>query len=219
MAHGYRTDHSIIYLTIYTKVCQRGKGFWKLNVSLLYDSVYVKLVKEEIHNVKILYYTKNNEVDPQTYFKMLKLNIRGKTISYSSYKSKCEKRKQQNIENKINALLVCKQQNKATCVLARIETDLSKLKKELEILRQPQIRVMMLRARVQYYEEGGKPYFCNLKKDSFSKKLVSRLNINGNIIQNQGDIINEMRAYYKKLYSSKLSNVAELKKFFEGEQY
>ena len=136
-----------------------------------------------------------------------------------------KRKKPQNIENKINALedlLVCKQQNKATCyVLARIETDLSKLKKELEILRQPQIRAMMLRARVQYYEEGEKPskYFCNLEKHKFSKKLVSRLNVNGNIIQNQGDIINEMRAYYKKLYSSKLSNVSELKKKFETEQY
>ena len=47
-------------------------------------------------------------------------------------------------------------------------------------------------------------YFCNLEKHNFSKQLVSRLNINGNIIQNQGDIINEMRAYYKTLYSSKL---------------
>ena len=71
----------------------------------------------------------------------------------------------------------------------------------------------MLRARVQYYEEGEKPskYFCNLEKHNFSNKLVSRLNVNGNIIQNQGDIINEVRAYYKKLYSSKLSNVSELK--------
>ena len=93
MAHGYRTDHSIIYLTIDTMVCQRGKGFWKFNVSLLYDPVYVKLVKEEIYNVKTQYHTKINEVNPQTFFEMLKLNIRGKTISYSSYKSKCEKKK------------------------------------------------------------------------------------------------------------------------------
>ena len=93
MAHGYPTDHSIIYLTVDTKVCQRGKGFWKFNVSLLYDPVYVKLVKEEIHNVKTQYHTKNNEVDSQTFFEMLKLNIRGKTISYSSYKCKCEKKK------------------------------------------------------------------------------------------------------------------------------
>ena len=71
MAHGYRTDHSIIYLTIDTKVCQGGKGFWKFNVSLLYDRVYVKLVKEEIHNVKTQYHTNNNEVDPQIFLKCL----------------------------------------------------------------------------------------------------------------------------------------------------
>ena len=104
MANGYRTDHSITYLTIDTKVCQKGKYFWKFHVSLLYESVYVKLLKEEIHNVKTQYHTKNNEVDYQTFFGMLMLNIRGKTFSYSSYKSKCEKKKQQNIENKINVL-------------------------------------------------------------------------------------------------------------------
>ena len=97
MAHGYRTDQPIIYLTIDTKVCHRGKDFLKFNVSLLYDPVYVKLVKEEIHNVKTQYHTKSNEVDPQTFFEMLKLNIRGKNISYSLYKSKCEKKKNNKI--------------------------------------------------------------------------------------------------------------------------
>ena len=58
MANGYRTDHSITYLTIDTKVCQKGKDFWKFHVSFLYDPVYVKLVKEEIHNVKTQYHTK-----------------------------------------------------------------------------------------------------------------------------------------------------------------
>ena len=62
-------------------------------------------------------------------------------------------------------------------MLARIETDLSKLKEELEVLRQPKIRAMMLRARVQYYEEGEKlsKYFCNLEKNNFSKKISFKI--------------------------------------------
>ena len=98
---------------------------------------------------------------------------------------------------------ICKQQNIATCyVLARIEIDLSKLKKELEILRQPQIRAMMLRENVRYYEgEKSSKYFCNFEKHYLTNTLVSRLNVNENIIQNPGDIINKMRAYYKKNFT------------------
>ena len=45
---GYRTDHSLVFIEIDLVKSVRGKGFWKLNVSLLHDKEYVYIMKREI---------------------------------------------------------------------------------------------------------------------------------------------------------------------------
>ena len=45
---GYRTDHSAIVFSFSIMNVKRGKGFWKLNTSLLRDPNYVNLVNETI---------------------------------------------------------------------------------------------------------------------------------------------------------------------------
>ena len=42
---GYRSDHSLIGITIDVTQMERGKGFWKFNSSLLHDAEYVTLVR------------------------------------------------------------------------------------------------------------------------------------------------------------------------------
>ena len=93
MYHGYRTDHSFIYLYLENFNITRGRSYWKLNTSLLQDIQYVEMVKTEIQNtisdIKSDHTT--TVMDNQMIFEMIKLNVRGKTISYSLYKAKCEK--------------------------------------------------------------------------------------------------------------------------------
>ena len=38
---GFRTDHSRINLTLIIEANERGRGFWKLNCSLLTDKEYI----------------------------------------------------------------------------------------------------------------------------------------------------------------------------------
>ena len=82
IAHGYCTDHSIIYLTIDAKIGHRGKGFWKFNNLLLYDPTYIRVVKDEIDVIRTQYHIDSNEIDPQLFLEMLKLNIRGRQPSF-----------------------------------------------------------------------------------------------------------------------------------------
>ena len=42
IAPGFKTDHSMITLILALHVNSRGKGFWKLNTSLLKDPRYVE---------------------------------------------------------------------------------------------------------------------------------------------------------------------------------
>ena len=75
----------------------RGKGFWKLNVSLLHDKEYVDIVKRERQET-VKDYSMQIEVDTnnwlqysisvQDMLEILKLRIRGRTIPYSIRKIK-----------------------------------------------------------------------------------------------------------------------------------
>lgn len=90
---GYRTDHSLINLTIGSNINTRGKGFWKFNTSLLKDPTYVDIVKTCISDV-ITQYNQRNQlatdenvkltIDDQLFFDVLKMEIRGRTIKYCS---------------------------------------------------------------------------------------------------------------------------------------
>ena len=62
----------------------RGRGFWKLNTSLLEDMSYIKLIKNAINNVKTEYKECN---DKQLIWELIKLEVRNRTIHY------CIKRK------------------------------------------------------------------------------------------------------------------------------
>ena len=86
-----------------------GNGYWKMNTSLLYDVEYIQLVKNEIQNTLNCYKVENDQnfklysTHFQLLFEMLKLNIRGKTISYSVNKAKKSKQKKKNWEKHLKA--------------------------------------------------------------------------------------------------------------------
>jgi hypothetical protein len=45
MIYGYKSDHSFISVEIEKNSFARGKGFFKLNTSLLLDKDYIELIK------------------------------------------------------------------------------------------------------------------------------------------------------------------------------
>ena len=100
---GYCSDHSLIDIAFKTNIVKRNRPFWKFNNSLLRDAVFVNLVKQVVFDVKKQYalpvYDRDNiyliddehlgfTVGDQLFFEMLLLEIRGKCISYTSYKNK-----------------------------------------------------------------------------------------------------------------------------------
>lgn len=106
---GYRTDHSIVVLKFNFDKFQKGSSYWKFNNSLLKDSRYIEEVKNTILETKQLYSVgiqldqiDGNSVAPQDlkfsindqlFYDVLLMGIRGKTISYASYKKSRKNKK------------------------------------------------------------------------------------------------------------------------------
>ena len=101
---GSCSDHSLVDIAFKTNIVKGNLPFWKFNNSLLRDAIFVNLVKQVILDVKKQYalpvYDRDNihliddehfgfTIDDQLlFFSILHLEIRGKCISYASYKKK-----------------------------------------------------------------------------------------------------------------------------------
>ncbi|MCG7879939.1 MAG: endonuclease/exonuclease/phosphatase family protein [Candidatus Thiodiazotropha endolucinida] len=91
---GYKTDHSLIFVSLKFGKFSPGKSFWKFNNSLLKDQLFVTEVKTVIEDTKTNYWlrTGNNNstpvneipvkdlqlsIDDQLFFDVLLMEIRG----------------------------------------------------------------------------------------------------------------------------------------------
>ena len=116
---GYRTDHSIITLSLKFGDDHPRKSFWKFNCSLLSDKAYVDNVNElifevlteyaafpynrsELHNVQIS--DVNLTISDELFLDVLLMKIREKTIFYATEKKKKLQEKEDTLNNKINQL-------------------------------------------------------------------------------------------------------------------
>ena len=80
---GFKTDRSMITLNVALHLNPRGKGFWKLNTSLLYEMSYVQEIKTAIEST-LNQYKDDTSVNPALLWEMIKLKVREKSISYAA---------------------------------------------------------------------------------------------------------------------------------------
>ncbi|CAG2184682.1 unnamed protein product [Mytilus edulis] len=129
----------------------------------------------------------------------LKLVIRGKTISYSSFKKKQRSREEAELESQLNNLNNNENINDKREEITRIEL-------QLRSLRESRIKGAIMRAKAKWQIEGERStkYFCNLEKRNYIEKVIQKLTLdNGETITDQAKIRAEQKLYYENLYSSK----------------
>ena len=217
---GYRSDHSIISIKFNKNSYSKGRSYWKFNNSLLKDTAYSKTVKNVISDVKkqysaLVYHTdsideiENKElcltINDQLFLEVLLMEIRGKTIAYSSYK----KREIRKLEKTLNDEIAEIEQNIDD---SNVHT-LDNKKRELENIRRAKVDGMIVRSKAKYIEEGEKntKYFSNLEKKHNTEKCMSILELDdGSIITDPDKIKQENKNFYENLYSSKEHEITKV---------
>ena len=211
---GYRSDHSIIEMTLsFNQDFSNKKNFWKFNNSLLYNFDFINEAKNSILSTKkqyaVLVYNTDNiqniendifetNINPQLFLEMLLLNLRSVSISFSTALKKKENCEIKNLEEKINKL--------ETLNPVENYDNICSLKAELQNLRGKKLQGCLIRSKARWIEQGEKPskYFCNLENRNFvSKRMTSLFDKNGKEINNQIDIKNEVFSFYNNLYKSR----------------
>lgn len=205
---GYRSDHSSVVLEIKFNAFERGRGLWKFNNSLLLDKIYVDKVKDTIQQVHDQYASpldnKLDNIEGHKFLEILLMEIRGITISYSSYKKKERDKREKKLIEDIEKLES----------ITDINTDLISAKKtELENLRKEKLQGHIIRSRAKWVEEGEKPtkYFCNLERRNFINKTIKKVELEENrTIYNQSEILQQIKIFYENLYTCKDSELIDI---------
>ena len=219
---GYRSDHSIVNLSLKKIEFKRDRTYWKFNNSLLTDKEYVSKIKGVIKEVKEQYavpvYSLENihdiplddihfVISDQLFFEVLLMEIRGKTISHASYKKKKDMQEEEHLNKKLREL------ENNNCPLDKDIPEIEEIKLELEQFRRKKIEGINIRTRARWLQEGEKPtqYFCNIENRNYVNKSVGFLEKqNGEIIDDQKTILNEVKEFYENLYTEKVTQDVDL---------
>ena len=196
-------DHKAIFLSLKIENSfKRGPGTWKFNNSLLQDENYLQLIKDSYASIENKYKDVENK---QLLWKLIKMEIRAETISYSKTKRFNMKTREIAIQLKLEELdrKICNDTNLNDEILTEFEA----LKSELNEIYSTKGKEALFRSQVKWVEEGEKPtkYFFNLEKRNYEKKIITQLKISdGEIISDIKQINKEIEEYYKSFLTSKV---------------
>ena len=196
--NGFKTDHSIVIITIDIFKKPKGAGYFKINNSLLLENEYQELIRKTIKEVSEI----NKNSNANTLWDIIKGSIRNATIKYACKRKKLETEK----EKKLN-VEICDIESKIGNTIINEELDILKVKLEktrndLNVILENKINGILLRSKVEKveYDEKNSKYFANIEKKKSEAKIINRLYIDGNIISQTSDILNACKLFYSKLY-------------------
>ena len=137
-------------------------------------------------------------INDQLFLETLLLELRGKCISYASFKKQVKDKTESTLKDKILNL----EQNYSEGNLAQID----ELKSQLQSLRNEKIEGNIIRSRAKWISEGEKPshYFLSLESRNYTSKIIPKLELaDGKIIYNQESVLKESMKFYSNLYKEK----------------
>ena len=97
---SYKSDYSLVEINVDFIQQQKGKGYFKLNNSLILDKDYQTAIRKGILDIANI----NKEANPNTLWELIKNQIRNETIKHASAKKKNTKIQKQYLLNDINKI-------------------------------------------------------------------------------------------------------------------
>ena len=198
---GYKTDHSMITLSLAFNKENRGPGYFKLNNSLILNEKYQQNIKRTISETVNF----NSDTNPNILWELIKGSIRNETIRFATNKKREEtkKEKQLNLDIKTLEEQIQNANNQNTIEILQNSIDNKKI--ELIDIIDKRINGIIVRSKALTVEnnERNTKLFANLEKKRSESKIIKQLNVNGRVVTSLPDILNEQKIFYEHLYNKK----------------
>lgn len=193
------SDHAPITITTDNRNDTKKSLRWRMNTSLLQDNEFNEYFKKEW-----AFFMETNDtpdISASTLWETAKVVLRGKIISYSTYKYKKEQSREKELENKIHSLHNIYSHTPNEQILKEI----NKTKDEHKDIIHKKIEFQKQCLRHTHFEHNDKSgkYLANLLKRNKEKTLIPVINSpEGKTLHTLQDINDTFRTFYKHLYSN-----------------
>jgi hypothetical protein len=203
-------------LIFHSNINNRKPTFtWKLNNTLLNDSLVKGKIKKEIKHI-----LEFNENEATTYPKLwdkMKAVLRGKFIALSASKRKLERV----YTSRLIAHLETLELKEANSPKKSRQQEIIKLRAEINQVETRRNIQRINQTRSSFFEKINKidKSLARLTRGHRDTILINKIkNEKGEITTEPEEIQNIIRSYYKGLYSKKLENLDEMDKFLDRYQ-
>lgn len=197
------SDHKFLFFIMDWSKMQRGPGVWILNTQVLKNEDYVTKVKEIIEKEKE---NEMYEEDKRIWWENVKFLIKKFSIKYCSLIQKCKRYKEREIKERLEMEL-----NKENKDIQKIKEMEGKLK-EIE---EKEYEGARLRSKAKYVVEGEKctKFFFDLEKKRGKAETIKEIRgKNGEIVEGNEKILEEIKYFYEDLFSARGVEEEEKKK-------
>lgn len=193
------SDHNIVALTIRPCIQPRGKGFWKLKVSLLNREDFC----EEINNVIETSINDSLDIAPDFRWEYIKLKVREASIKFTRKIGEETSRLESELEARLRTLRKDLDQSNEP------REEFHGIKRELFQIQLIRARESTVRARTKWVGEGERPskYYLNLEKKHFTAKtMTSVLNREGKMLTDPEEILAFEKDHFTLQYVASQAN-------------
>ena len=192
------SDHDATTIIIDVVKLKRGAGYWHFNNKLLTDAQFTQDITTFWADWTA---QKANYDNPLTWWDKAKYRFKQIAINHSIRRSRADKLKRTELERKVTQL-----QNVANSTGSSEDTvKYLEARNELKQFDLSELEAIKIRTKVEYTEQGEKStrYFYSLQKRRQAEQNIKILTKDNNeSCTEQQDILKEVHAFYKQLYTS-----------------
>ena len=193
------TDHATVELCVSICVEKVKSNRWRLNVSLLQNTVFKQTLSEELTNFFQINIGSTSKIG--TVWEASKACIRGIIIAEASKRKKQDRETISRLEGKIKQKERELSENYSEDLLKQV----CELKYSLNFIYSKKAEYAMFRLKASFYESGeraGKLLARQLKKQHTASAIPGIKGSNGNIVTSAKEINQVFMDFYKNLYTS-----------------
>ena len=204
-------DHKAVILDILICNRTRGKGYWKLNNSVINEDKYKEGIADLYNEVTDEY---GDHVPSGIIWEYLKVKIKRFTIHYCIVKSKSRENEIKDLEKKLDIL-----DKSNTCENDKVRSQRRELKQALDLLYEYKATGYHIRSRARWVEDGEKStsYFLRLEKARQSFNVINSLkDSSGQLHHSDDGILHTAKTFYEDLYKDRSTSVDDTDSYFRS---
>ena len=208
-------DHKVVNVTIQLSNNIRGKGYWKLNNSILKHKDYQDAIIKSYQGVVDEY---GMYVSKSVLWDYFKLRVKQFSITYGIIQAKMYNDACKNLEVKSNEL-----DHKIVHIsCSELMQEHKQIKGQLDELYTKKSKGYQIRARAKYVEQGEKSthYFLGLENQRQNLNRIDCLKQrNGEYVYTDKDILDRAKEFYSELYIAMDSDDEVMNAYFDSKTF